>query len=448
MSAGVQTYPQVPQLAAGLMDIPSSMLSDSQPRLIASQVRQVQLPSQSGDQQPSGVMNFQISTGVGQGYLKRGSCFLRTTLVLTNAAFAADQAAPMPLDEAANAAKPAFGGPLAMASQIINRLTLLSGGSVIEQINNYHVVASVINSHASNKPYITGDAGIYENALQHFCVGTVDTYGADRASCTITVTIPLLSGLLQGNHHVPLFLLSGNLQLQLDLNPLNVSFTNGVTTCSFTQNTLMYEQLSVDAVLEATLKQSLMRAPFQIPFNSFVSLAAAVAGPNTTVSQPIGLNLSSVYGVLFTEILTPNNRDDRKALVKNGASALRLFADGRLVNSYRIDKDPLFFVEMNKVFNLAFDANRTSIIGSTPDLIATAANQASRLVYSNYIFAGGVCMTRVAEEGVVMAGSPVNQALIEVEHNGGNAGGSTAYYIVPHQLIFTVDVAGTAAVIR
>lgn len=444
MSAGVQTYPQVPQLAAGLMDIPSSMLSDSQPRLIASQVRQVQLPSQSGDQSAGGVLNFQISTGVGQGYLKRGSCYLRTKIVITTAADMSGAAVPCRLDLAAGAFN-AFGGPLAMASHVINRLTLLSGGSVIEQINNYHVVADVINSHAASKSYIGGDAQLYENSLQAITTGTCDSVSA--TTLTITVTIPLLSGLLQGNHHLPLFLLSGNLQLQLDLNPQAAGFvgTANSSSVSFQNNTLMYEQLSVDAVLEATLKQSLMRAPFQIPFNSFVSLAAAVAS-GATVSQPIGLNLSSVYGVLVAEVANPSTLADRKHMIKAGLSSIKLFADGRLVNSHIIDTDPLFFAEMNKVFNLAFDATRTSCIGFGNDLIATPV--AARALYDSYIFVSGVCMTRVAEEGVVMAGSPVNQALVELQHNGANPSNTTAYYIVPHQLIFTVDVAGTAAVIR
>lgn len=442
MSAGVQTYPQVPQLAAGLMDIPSSMLSDSQPRLIASQVRQVQLPSQSGNQADGGVLNFQISTGVGQGYMKRGSCYLRTKIVITTSADCSAQSIVNTFDTAAAAAKVSFGGPLAMASHVINRLTLLSGGSVIEQINNYHIVADIVNSHASSAHYLNNDAGLYENALQQITGAACDSAAAGQL--VITVTIPLLSGLLQGNHHLPLFLLSGNLQLQLDLNTKETGFCGAaVSGVSFQDNTLMYEQLSVDAVLEATLKQSLMRAPFQIPFNSFVSLAAATVA-DTTVSQPIGLNLSSVYGVLVAEVIAPTTLANRKFMVKNALSNIKLFADGRLVNSYKIDRDPLFFAEMNKVFNLAFDANRTSALGIT----FLAGPAAARAAYDTYVFTSGVCMTRVAEEGVVMAGSPVNQALVELEHAGGGGANSTAYYIVPHQLIFTVDVAGTAAVIR
>lgn len=448
MSAGVQTYPHVPQLAAGLMDIPSSMLSDSQPRLIASQVRQVQLPSQSGDQNSGGVLNFQISTGVGQGYMKRGSCYLRTKIVLTTSVDLSAKGVKDLFDQkdADEKDQPyaAFGGPLAMASHVINRLTLLSGGSVIEQINNYHVVADVLNAHAASKGYITGDAQLYENAFQTITGANCDSFSAGQL--VITVTIPLLSGLLQSQHHLPLFLLSGNLQLQLDLNPLGTAFTQlGVSSASFQNNTLMYEQLSVDAVLEATLKQSLMRAPFQIPFNSFVSLAAAVSA-NTTVSQPIGLNLSSVYGVIVAEVLDPTNPVKRKNMVKNNLTSIKLFADGRLVNSHLIDTDPLFFLEMNKVFNLAFDATRTSLISNSTDLITNAIG--ARALYDTYIFASGVCMTRVAEDGVVMAGSPVNQALIELQHTVSGGANTTAYYIVPHQLIFTVDVAGTAAVIR
>jgi hypothetical protein len=442
MSAGVQSYNSVP-LSAGLMDIPTSMLSDSQPRLIASQVRQVQLPSASGNQSAGGVINFQLSTGVGQGYLKRGSCYLRTTIVISTNADMSGAAVPCRLDLAAGAYN-AFGGPLAMASHVINRLTLLSGGSVIEQINNYHVVADVVNAHASSKSYIGGDAQLYENALQTITTGTCDS--ASATTLTITVTIPLLSGLLQGNHHLPLFLLSGNLQLQLDLNSQAIGFvgTANSTAVSFTNNTLMYEQLNVDAVMEATLKQSLMRAPFQIPFNSFVSLAAAVVSA-ATVSQPIGLNLSSVYGVLVAEVAS-SALDNRKYMVKAGLNSIKLFADGRLVNSHLIDTDPLFFAEMNKVFNLAFDATRTSCIGFGNDLIQSPV--AARVLYDSYIFASGVCMTRVSEDGVVMAGSPVNQLLVELQHGGANPANTTAYYIVPHQLILTVDIAGVAAVIR
>jgi len=440
-SAGVQSYPAVPQLAAGLMDIPSSMLSDSQPRLIASQVRQVQLPSQSGNQSAGGVINFQISTGVGQGYLKRGSCYLRTKIVITTSADCSAQSIVNTYDTAVAAAKVCFGGPLAMASHAINRLTLLSGGSVVEQINNYHVVADIVNAHASSAPYLNNDAGLYENAFQQITGAACDSATAD--TLTITVTIPLLSGLLQGNHHIPLFLLSGNLQLQLDLNPIGAAFCGAaVTNVSFQDNTLMYEQLSVDAVMEATLKQSLMRSPFQIPFNSFVTLAAAV-GAASTVSQPIGLNLSSVYGVLVAEVLAPNTLNNRKYMVKNDLNYIKLFADGRLVNSYEINRDPLFFAEMNKVFNLAFDATRTSGLGIT----FLSAPAAARAAYDSYVFTSGVCMTRVSEDGVVMAGSPVNQLLVELQH-GASGAASTAFYVVPHQLILTIDIAGTPAVIR
>lgn len=442
MSAGVQSYPQVPQLAAGLMDIPSSLLSDSQPRLVSSQVRQVQLPSQSGNQQAGGVLNFQISTGVGQGYMKRGSCYLRTKIRVTCGADSSAAASTCLFDAAAAATVQSFGGPLAIASHVINRLTLLSGGSVIEQINNYHVVADILNAHASSKDYMTADAGMYENAFQNFNASTCDSVNAGGTEFVITVTIPLLSGLLQGAHHIPLFLLSGNLQLQLDLNPIASAFCGGVQTAGFENNTLMYEQLSVDAVMEATLKQSLMRAPFQIPFNSFVTLAAAI-GAAGTVSQPIGLNLSSVYGVLVAQVAAPSTLENRKHMIKNGLSKINLFADGRLVNSYDINSDPLVYAEMNKVFNLAFDANRSSTLGVNTELTA-AANSAKRFQFNTYVHTAGVCMTRVSEEGVVMAGSPVNQALVELTVTGA----ATAYYIVPHQLIFTVDIAGTAAVIR
>jgi hypothetical protein len=407
----------------------------------------VQLPSASGDQAPGGVLNFQLSTGVGQGYLKRGSCYLRTTIKVDCSADLSGSSALCLYDTNPAAAAPnnrvAFGGPLAQASQVINRLTLLSGGSVIEQINNYHIVANVVNSHASTAKYGTADHSIYENAFALINAVTYDR--AEGNTMYITVTIPLMSGLLQSQHHLPLFLLSGNLQIQLDLNPQAIAFCHGagVNGFSFTNNTLIYEQLSVDAVMEATLKQSLMRAPFQIPFNSFVSLAVASAGGSTT-SQPIGLNLSSVYGVLVTEV-SGQAQGDRKWHVKADLSSIKLFADGRLVNSHQINTDALFFAEMNKVFNLCFDPLRTSALGIEYTTTALAQNAKSQ--YRQYIFASGVCMTRVSEDGVVMAGSPVNQMLVELQHTAPGVA-TTAYYIVPHQLIFTVDIAGVAAVIR
>lgn len=447
MSSGVITYPQ---LAAGAMDIPSSMLSDSQPRLVASQVRQVQLPSQSGDQQAGGVLNFQISTGVGQGYLKRGSCYLRTTIAVTTGADYSATAAALPFNFTQTGLS--FGGPLAQASHVINRLTILSGGSVIEQINNYSVVADIVNAHASSVHYNLADQGLYENSLQQISSATRDPAPANQTTTQyITVCIPLLSGLLQSQHHLPLFLLAGNLQIQLDLNPLasafNVVAAGAVSAATFSNNTLMYEQLSVDAVMEATLKQSLMRAPFQIPFNSFVSLAVAQAA--STSSQPVGLNLSSCYGILVAEVANPATAADRKFMIKNGLTSIKLFADGRLVNSHIINSDPLFFAEMNKVFNLAFDPARTSCLGPLVSKYDAAA-EGRRIQYDSYVFTSGVSMTRVAEDGVVMSGSPVNQMLVELQHDGtaGNFAASTTYYIVPHQLIFTVDIAGTAAVIR
>jgi hypothetical protein len=431
------------------MDIPSSMLSDSQPRLIASQVRQVQLPSASGNQQPGGVLNFQLSTGVGQGYLKRGSCYLRTTITIAtgNTDLSGKQGFVVYDTNCGDPATAicAFGGPLAQASQVINRLTLLSGGSVIEQINNYHIVANVVNAHASSASYGMADLALYENAFSS--ISGVNCDSATANLLTITVTIPLMSGLLQSQHHLPLFLLSGNLQIQLDLNPKAVGFVGpaAVADINFTNNTLIYEQLSVDAVMEATLKQSLMRAPFQIPFNSFVSLAVASAAASTT-SQPIGLNLSSVYGILVTEVAAADQTlDKRKYHLKADLSSIKLFADGRLVNSHQINTDALYFAEMNKVFNLCFDPLRNSALGT--GFASTGTNQFAKAQYRQYVFASGVCMTRVSEDGVVMAGSPVNQMLVELQH--ANPGVATVtYYIVPHQLIFTVDIAGVAAVIR
>jgi hypothetical protein len=453
MSVGVQDYPSVPQISAGLMDIPSSMLSDSQPRLVASQVRQVQLPSQSGDQQAGGVLNFQISTGVGQGYMKRGSCYLRTKIVITTAGPLTSTGACLFDNLLAGVTAIAFGGPLTQASQIINRLTLLSGGQVLEQINNYHQVANVVNSHASSQSYTTADHRMYENAFQWISNATCESVTGSAGNpyvYTMTVCIPLLSGLLQSQHHLPLFLLTGNVQLQLDLNVIGAAFCEGttgnahITGVSFQNNTLMYEQLSVDAVMEATLKQSLMRAPFSIPFNSFVSLAASAQG---TISQPIGLNLSSVYGVLVAFTSLPTDVGSRKFLVKQGLSSIKLFADGRLVNSHLVDTDPLFFVEMNKVFNLAFDPARTSVLSKevVTAAVANADGATARYIYDNYVFTSGICLTRVSEDGVVMSGSPVNQMLVELQ---GIANAVTAYYIVPHQLILTIDVAGTAAIIR
>lgn len=469
MSYGPVSYPHVPSVSAALMDIPTSMVSDSQPRLISSQVRQVQLPSASGDQAPGGILNFQISTGVGQGYLKRGSMFLRTDVEVTTthdcsgAGVSVDGCFDNTGAVSVGTTFVAFGGPLNKASQAIARMTILSGGQVIEQVQNYHIVANMLDLHAQSKSFIESDSQIYENTLCTISDATCDVAKSGNKQ-TIQVTIPILSGLLQSAHHLPLFLLNGNLQIQLELNQLGTLFTGDpVTVCTFKNNVLIYEQLSVDSVMEATMKQSLMQAPFSIPFNSFITLASASA-QYATVSQPIGLNLSSVYGVLVAHITNPTTIADRKFFNSSGLTQIKLFADGRLVNSYVVDKPVTYYAEMNKVFNLLFDSARTSYARSTTMVNASAASYAQltqplatnkRLDYCQRYFTVGISCNRISEDGVVMAGTPINQMLVELQHTNQTlpayqdaSVATNVYYVIPHQLLLTVDAAGMANIIR
>ena len=167
-------------LSVAQQDVPSSMLSDSRPRMVNTAGRRiVSISSQSGEVQPGQPIRFQLPANMGAGFLVSGSAYIKFTINVT---------------QAVNynwAFKQSGSG-----ASCFQRVSAILSGQQVEPINMYNKLYHNLLLHATNQSYASSDASVHEGAFSVY------------TDASATVCVPIALGCLNGRQSLPLFLLT------------------------------------------------------------------------------------------------------------------------------------------------------------------------------------------------------------------------------------------------
>ena len=432
--ASLKSYP----VSVASQDIPSAWLSNSDPRVAPCTKKIVSIASQNGDQKPSGTLSFLLPANMGSGMLASGSAYIRATVKVAQAT-------------AAGFNFKQYGS----ASSLVNRMTFLASGAIVEQILNYNKLYSSLLLHASSPQFATNDDKV---AQCTFSGATADggSWAADIA--TVEVCIPILLGAFNSKQHLPLFLLS-SAQLNVDLDTLAESIcqvsANAVSDYTISNAQLVFEQLNPDSQYEAGMKAMLGQRLFQMPINTFYNIKVG-ASAAAAITQNIGLNCSSLRAVLWNQVLDADKvLIGSGAFVANGQSQAQLYLDGQLAFQGNLDttvNPQQCYLEMNRAFNIMFDSNIVSCAPTaytTADAVANdftlSATGITRALYRSGAYLGGVSTQKSNEQGFGFVGVPCNTAVLQLT---GNTAAATVFIYCALQQVITIDQQGGASLVR
>lgn len=399
---------------SAISDVPNSLLSKRQMKAMNSRNQVIQLSASNGNVAgPSGNISFNIGCGSGQGYLRGGSCYLRFDFTPTGSS---------PIN---------FNGAVGTTScaSLIRTINLNIGGLQIEQVNDYDKYYRIVQSHATNANYVEHDCQITESSSSASITGMT-------SGTKYTFSVPILSGVLNQDNHVPLFLLNSQLQIQLNLNSVSEALYDAVGPTNFVIDdpVLVYEKIHCDAEFENAVRAKLAEGGvYELPYYSALSYRSAVAAAGT-FSQNIGVNLSSLSSVLWCHITNPTSGTDAKLMVVNNAnlkaSSRRVVrCDGEQILQTQLYSDGQCFMELQRSVGSILDTNQTTI--ATKDNFPTS------------YWVNGQSTERFSDADLCMKGRSCNNIVVEEQ---GVAGASTVYLYLVYNAVLMIQADGSALV--
>ena len=422
--------------------VPESLVSSLDQKMIPSFTTIKQVTTQSGDQTSGGQMLFQIPTGSGQGYLKSGSAYFKCTITFTQGANAANMVAFKGGLSATGApalvAVANLGG--GSASAIINRMNISCGGTLINSIQNYNILHDVILNHCTSAGYRSNDSSIMEF--------TGKSYNSQGANGSLTVCIPIMVPCMNDEQSLPLFLLNSPIVIEILFNTLinSVAYvTTAVTEYTVSNATIIYENLTVSSDFEMAVKQKLQSgSTWSMSTDDFYNLSVANVSP---LNYNIGLNLSSVKGVLWT-YLAVQAAGSYIGYSGDVQTDAKLYLDGRLVNQFgNLNSIPQQYIEFQRAIGSMYDyVTNSQNFGLLPVLADT--NVLAARLYGTYpteSYCGGIACNRSSDSSFAFTGSPC-QNINFTRESAGVAG--TLYLMVLYSQMIIIDGSGSVSIIR
>jgi hypothetical protein len=188
-------------------------------------------------------------------------------------------------------------------SCVIQRIEVYNGSQLLENINNYNVLYSIMMD-------MQYDIGIYQNALT-ITHGTNNTQflGALMNNKTAEIAMPLLSsvcGMLSSDKMLPLYKLSNGIRVVLTLASDNTALVQPAVATTFTVSEVYLDaevvELSSEAIQVVEMANKSIGSDIQIPvrqFQNFIyTLPSGTSGNSEYVSQ-IDARFSSCNGIIF-----------------------------------------------------------------------------------------------------------------------------------------------------
>jgi hypothetical protein len=400
-------------------------MPDARPRLANTAARRiVSVASQSGTVSAGQPLLFQLPANMGAGFLVSGSAYLKLTVNVTQAvaySWAFKQSGS--------------------ASSVIQRASAILSGQNVESINMYNKLYNSLLLHATNQQYLESDAKIHDQVFP----------GAFNSVQSVTCCIPIALGCLNGQQHLPLFLLSSAL-LQFDTESVVQAITQGsgdaVSNYTVSEATVCFEQLVPEPAYEQGIKAMLASRVYQMKIDTWHNTRYA---QQASITQTIGLNSSSVRGILWGSQPLQGQRNAGH-LTDGGQTQCYVYADGALVHNANLSQVSQQFAEMNRTLNMTFDTSRTSagpLAYTNGNAVAndiTLAN-CDRTNYAAGAYLGGLSLSRETLDNgsFSFVGSPVQNLVIQWS---GTANTGEFFVFCAIQQVVTVDMAGSVNLIR
>lgn len=435
-----KNYSYGPSNEAG---VPESMTSSVDQKMISSYTTIKQVSSQNGDQTAGGLLIFQLPTGSSQGYLRSGSAYMKCRITFTQAINAANMIA-FQGGLAAVATNPAVVANASLgggsASAIISRLNVSIGGVLVNSIMNYKVLHDVILNHCTSQAYRQNDSGIMEF--------TGKALSSVIANGFLDVCIPLMAPCLNDEQSFPLFLVNSPLVIEILLNSVNEAIaytTTAVTQYTVSNASIIYETINPSADFEMAVKTRLQSGSmWSMSTDDYYNLSLANIA---NINYNIGLNLSSVKGILWTFSVTPVAGEYHPYSGDNQTDA-KLYLDGRLINQFTaLDTIPQQYMEFQRTIGALYDYVTTSqnfgllpLISNTN--VVTASLHGS---YPTTTYCGGISCNRSNDSSFAFTGTPC-QTINLTRTSDGTAG--TLYIMVLYSQMIMIDSSGSVSIMR
>lgn len=399
-------------------DIPNSITPESSSKLMEMNIsKRMITPVNANSCGENGFLQFQLGTGSSAGFLEPNTLAFYFTLTMTTS----------------GATNTAEGGlPTNSLSCIIDRITVSVGSTVVEQVQSYNVFNALLLSHATTGDFVNRDLSITE--------GCSRGYVAVASTATADVIMPLNCGILNTEKALPLFLLSGGVNIQIQFSTAGKTLVNGTgggaTVNSFTVSNprLYYTQIDTPSVYQDLIRQGLNAGKlYSVMYHGIMGMSVG-HGAASNLSYTTGLSLSSVEAVFNTNLLDADVADSKqdKPFTKNGQTNAILYVDGNRVNPYDIDKDCLVYYTLQDAIGNWYDSK-----------ITTNADETD--FETSYWGRGWNLRRSKASSTFSHVGTPCNQMKLEVM---GSTAACTEYIHVVYSAELLIDANGQIAVSR
>lgn len=386
--------------------IPSSFKSNLAPRPLNCSLTTVVTPATSGSANANGLSTIQVPLGNG-AYMVNP--YLRFKLGVT---------------AGGNASTFTFKGACQSATALIASYQTTVNSTIVDNITNCWQVYDSTLAHGTSADWLAKDATVLMGA------GQTTTQSAGGVS-NDTYVVPLL-GLLGAQQSLPLYLLSGILQININWNSIAGSVASANLDAgavfTFSEVSLVYDRISVESDFISKMRADMMASNAKYIFNytNYQNVTAPTSAGQITVNT--GLNVSSLRGVVATQVLTADltTLANNGYSLRNGLSAFVVTLDGRILNNSQFDAvnaPAVAFAELQKCYNKVFDASVTDI--------------STKATYLTQSFAAGVSASRVAE-ALSFSGSPASVVGVQATTSAANY---TLYliFISDYSLIISSD---------
>jgi len=397
-------------LPSSVDSVPMSLRSNRDPRPTPSSVSTVVVPSLTGSQNAAGTSIISVPCSTSSGY---GSNFYLRVKMNTI------------LGGGDVATKWRFKGSVGSASSLINAFSSYINSTQVDNCQSFDQLADIALAHSTSKSFIENDASILLGC-------GVETTEAKKATAgtSLDFCIPLM-GLLGSQQALPLFAISGSLQININWNTMARALYATAEDANLTGFTvsrceLVYDRLQVEQEFINNIRAEMMQGQSYVYGFTNYQTSSQLTGAGASQSFQYGLNMSSLRGVVANQVLNADLSSNKaKGLsLQNGLSQFLVQLDGRQVSNVVLDNSAQQFAEMNKVFSKLYDAS----VSDT----CTSAN------YPTDYYAVGQSTLRT-NESLAFAGSPCSVLNITYSVSAANYA-LTFVFISDKQLL--IDGAG------
>lgn len=430
-------------LPASQDQVPEAFRSNRSAKPIPCSLQTVNIPSLSGSQSLGGSSVIQIPCGASAGIMMNP--YIRFTVQFSSAAGVANSSFY-------------FKGASRAATACINRLSTYVNSVQVDNLQNAWAIYDALFQHSTSNDWLTHDGTMMVGAgVQYYQPAAGAT-----SSQAYTFCVPLL-GLLGSQQSMPLYLINGTLQLQLDwASAVNACYTSGAndpiwTGAAFSNVQLVFDRIQPEQAFVDKVRSDMMAGhKYVYGYTNYATTFLNIGAGGANNNLNYGLNVSSLRGVVATQYQTANLASSADApAISNNLSNFQLSVDGRLINTVVLDSvntPALVFAELQKTMGRVFDASITDTAVNTATAAqASAQGNSSGGTFLLQSFAVGVSAQRV-NEGLAFSGTPCSVAALQIITNATTNNitsvASTMYVMFISDFQLLIDATGSVEIVR